>query len=232
MINPKVMCVIVAVGFVLSFVVGMVAGVSIGIALLRGLIIALIFGAIAFVVSFIFKHFLALAIDTDNVQDSSRPPRTGSIVDISIGDEPLPDDENGPDFYVSSEVSVSAKDSVVSEESISKAEVVADKVETSSPQSVVPGSSAKVEPFKPVALDAMAAQDSGEISTDSLDVLPDIGDFEVSSATSEAPVLENTEFATAGMPDTVTSSRRDDGTGVMDTDTIAKAIKTVLSKDS
>ncbi|MBR5866486.1 MAG: hypothetical protein IKZ04_01105, partial [Spirochaetaceae bacterium] len=45
-------------------------------------------------------------------------------------------------------------------------------------------------------------------------------------------VLENTDFALEGSSVELNPSSKRSSSGVMDTETIAKAIKTVLSKDS
>ena len=69
-----------------------------------------------------------------------------------------------------------------------------------------------------------------EISSDEIDVLPDIGDFSSGISSVKNEVLENTDFALEGSSESVSAPKA--GAGVMDTETIAKAIKTALSKDS
>ena len=100
MIKPKFIIISVCVGFLLSFFVGLFSGVSFGVVVLRALIFAVLFGALGFGLRIVFLRFLLDSSDMETGVDVATSSHQGSVVDISIGDEPLVEDENGPDFYV------------------------------------------------------------------------------------------------------------------------------------
>ena len=99
MINLKFVGILAAFGFLLSFVLGLLGDVTFGFVILRAVISALVSGGTAALVSFVFRKFLS-----DNVAEAApvrTSPSTGNIVDIRVEEEPLPDTENSPDFFVS-----------------------------------------------------------------------------------------------------------------------------------
>ena len=99
MINLKFVGILAVFGFLLSFVLGLIGDVSFGNVILRAVISALVSGGTAALVSFVFRKFLSEnAAETQTVKPSAT---TGNLVDIRIDEEPLPDTENSPDFYVS-----------------------------------------------------------------------------------------------------------------------------------
>ena len=99
MINLKFTGILAAFGFLLSFVLGLTGDVSFGFVILRAVISALVSGGTAALVSFVFRKFLSEnAAETQTVRSSAS---TGNIVDIRLDEEPLPDTENSPDFFVS-----------------------------------------------------------------------------------------------------------------------------------
>ncbi len=233
MISPKAIFISVVSGFVLFFLTGIIAGVSFGVVVLRSLIFAIVFGVVVFGVGWVSHRFLSMG--EEHIGETQAVPRTGTTIDISIGDEPLPEDENGPDFYVDSEVPVaSASETVLKEDDASKTvmssaekdgDSLADKNQISEPKDNQPT-------FKPVALGTSVASNDTGISSESLDVLPDISDFSIGGTESHGEVLENTDFALEGSSEGSFSSSKKSTGGKMDTETIAKAIKTALAKDS
>ncbi len=99
MINLKFIGILAVFGFLLSFVLGLLGDVSFGFVILRAVISALVSGGTAALVSFVFRKFLSEnAAETQTVRSSAT---TGNLVDIRIDEEPLPDTENSPDFFVS-----------------------------------------------------------------------------------------------------------------------------------
>lgn len=99
MFNPKLIAIAAVCGFILSFISGLIAGVSFGFVLLRALISAVISLGITAGVSFIYKKFLEQASDSfSGGSESMTPP--GSVVDITLGDDDLQDDDAGPGFFV------------------------------------------------------------------------------------------------------------------------------------
>ncbi|MBU3849131.1 MAG: hypothetical protein IAA16_01030, partial [Candidatus Treponema excrementipullorum] len=98
--NPKVIIIFAATGFVLSLLTGIIFRVSFGVVILRALIFTVLFGGLGFLSNFIFHKYLLDSVDIEGVGDASSGNKTGSVVDISIGDEPLVEDGNHLDFYV------------------------------------------------------------------------------------------------------------------------------------
>lgn len=99
MINLKFIGILAVFGFLLSFILGLTGDVSFGFIILRAFISALVSGGTATLVSFVFRKFLSEnAAETSTAKTSST---TGNIVDIRVDEEPLPDSDNSPDFYVS-----------------------------------------------------------------------------------------------------------------------------------
>lgn len=99
MLNPKLITLVAVFGFVLSFFAGLLAGVTIGILLLRAFISALLAGVLAAGVCVMYTKFLELSTDSF-VEGSEDTVQTGGIVDITLGDDSLQEDESGPGFYV------------------------------------------------------------------------------------------------------------------------------------
>lgn len=105
MTKPNFIIIPVCVGFFLSFIVGLISSVTFGVILLRAFIFAVLFGILGFGIGIVFQRFLLDASDLEGGSEASANIRQGSVVDLSIGDEPLEEDENGPDFYVRKDIS-------------------------------------------------------------------------------------------------------------------------------
>lgn len=236
MINPKVICISAATGFVLSFLVGIIAGVSFGSVLLRALISTLICGALGYVIPFIFHTFLNVKSEGDLQVEPNNETHTGSLVDISVGDEPLAEEDGGPDFYVNADVVPEKASATMGNLAEPKEEVTespAVEVSAAEPKVQSQSTSSSENPentFRPVELGKTINSGNQDISSDEIDVLPDIGEFSSGITSAKNEVLENTDFALEGSSESVSAPKA--GAGVMDTETIAKAIKTALSKDS
>lgn len=101
MINPKHICIAAGVGFVLSFLIGIFSGIGILLVLIRALICAAIFAAVGTGGSILYQMFLSDG-QTESVSDTpvEKVSRAGGVVDITIGDENLLEDEQGPRFNV------------------------------------------------------------------------------------------------------------------------------------
>ncbi len=233
MIKPKSIIICVCVGFVLSFVVGLLAGVSFGVVLLRAIVFASLFGGLGFGVGLVCQHFLSEGPDLEG--DAPAVSRQGSIVDLTIGDEPLVEDENGPDFYVRSDVSYQ-----------DAGEGNGSGKERALPGGPAHGEEAKPtegvsepsdqERFKPISLGTPAQGSSpvapapkGDSGAD--DVLPEIGDIPIDS------LDDGEDLASEGMDLAIgngmeTSQRRGGVDMPSDSNTIAQAIRTVLARDS
>lgn len=105
MINPKFVCISAAVGFVLSCIIGLFAGIGFFHAVLRAVIFAAVFALIAVAAIYLYSKFLS-DVQTDSAPcatsdaDETKTQKTGGLVDITLDEGSLPDDEQGPQFYV------------------------------------------------------------------------------------------------------------------------------------
>ena len=223
MIKPRAIIISVCSGFILSFIIGLIAGVSLGIILLRACIFAILFGGLSFGIGVIFQRFLLDSSDLDGGSEiPSGGPRQGSIVDLSVGDEPLVEDENGPDFYVRKEVA-------------SHKTPEGDKEGAHSVATRTTGQ----EQFRPISLGTSAGNGGGSaapgigsmMTSNSEDVLPEIGDIAMLSSDSSDDISSGgMELAIGnGME---TSQGRGNSAASEDSSTIAQAIRTVLARDS
>ena len=230
MIKPKFIIISVCVGFLLSFFVGLFSGVSFGVVVLRALIFAVLFGALGFGLRIVFLRFL---LDSSDMETSSHQ---GSVVDISIGDEPLVEDENGPDFYVRKDLPVS------DQRNAEKSSVSATGGSHPSEEGKTFSQETTQEQFRPISLGTPVEQEratgnnsnGGVVSTapkGSDDALPDIGDLSMASASDEiSSSSEGMDLAIGnGME---TSQGRGSIDASSDSQTIAQAIRTVLARDS
>ncbi len=102
MVNLKIVVGGAVTGLIISFISGIAGGVGIVTVLIRALISALVCGGIGSGVSYVFKRFLDVGEVVSEVPQSQRPAMTGTAVNISVGDDPLPDSENAPEFFVAS----------------------------------------------------------------------------------------------------------------------------------
>ncbi len=99
MLNPKLIIIVAVCGFLLSFFSGLIAGVSISSLLLRALFSAIISGGVTTGISLLYRKFLEQPADSFIV-GSENLSTPGSVVDITLGDDDLRDDDAGPGFYV------------------------------------------------------------------------------------------------------------------------------------
>lgn len=102
MVDPKKLSSFAAVGFVLSFLFGLFSGVGFLHILLRAVIFAVVFAALSILISFLEEKFLSLPQDLSISEgDAPARPVSGGSVNITIDDDSLPDDDQGPQFTVS-----------------------------------------------------------------------------------------------------------------------------------
>ncbi len=107
MINPKNVCTAAIAGFILSFLIGVFAGNHLLTVFIRALIFAAVFAVLSVGVSFLFYKFLFVPTASGEIDaplaEAKAPSlsRGGSLVDITVDDEGLPDDAGSPRFSVS-----------------------------------------------------------------------------------------------------------------------------------
>ena len=185
MLKPKTIVISSVSGLVLSFLISIISTHNFGWSLLRALIFAVIFGGLSVGISFLNEKFLATDDSSSFSEEqkegqSTSAPVTGSKVDITIDDERLTDDGDGPKFDVAGNTmalgggtKVSLSSSV---ESTSPIENAASPIEnTASPDAETAFVQAeasqeddmdplkpKKEPFKPIELGVPVAESSVE----------------------------------------------------------------------
>lgn len=238
MIKPRTIIIAVCGGFVLSFVIGLIAGVSFSMVLLRALIFAVLFGVLSFGIEIVCRRFL---LDSSDLEGSAEVPagaRQGSIVDLSVGDEPLVEDENGPDFYVRKEIADNDEPSCEGD-SKNRHPLSAAAGHDGGASGSATSQDAPQEQFRPIALGSPAVDDGGgrmvvpgfaNGGSDASDDLPEIGDIAIHAS-------EGDDFSSGGMEFSIgngmeTSQGRGSSATSEDSSTIAQAIRTVLARDS
>ena len=238
----------------MSFLISLLATHKFGFSLLRGAIFAVIFAGLGIGISFLYEKFLSE--ENDEGSPSSESKKTGSVVDITINDESLPDDGQGPQFFVANnkhnlekEDKISLQTGKNNEQETSDVDVSFEDDKTSA---VKEQDKDAVGAFKPVSLEQPFAKGKESLSNENpseksggiksegtldeeIDTLPDIGNL-ASDDKSEAEdnnLIEDSDFAESGTHESSQTAKFPDGSKAAshDTETMAKAIRTLLKKD-
>lgn len=250
MIKPKNIAIPAVCGFAVSFLISLIATHRFGFSLLRGAIFAVVFGLIAVGITFLYDKFLSDEGDSE-VSSSPEKNKSGSIVDITINDETLPDDGQGPQFFVSNNKKpLETDDKSVAGDFENKSN--ANAQENKSPELEKDNSSAFKavplgQPFKAENTEASEVKKASEESAEpkvaeadeepleGLDSLPDIGNIvsEEKKETSDDDLIKDSDFAESGQTESSHKAEFPDGSKAAshDTETMAKAIRTLLKKD-
>lgn len=243
MFNLKNVAASAGVGFVLSFLISIISTHRFFVASFRGIIFAVVFALLAFAAGFLNKIFLSVETLSDSKDEAGKKPvsKAGSVVNITIDDENLTEDEAAPNFDVSANknffngggsVGTASKfeektEDAPATDSLQKAESSTDEpVENAIP---VADSSApeKAEPENPVA----ATSSEKAAQSQEIDALPDIGVFSGESD-DDGDVINDSDFAQTESSEKLPSAPTDGKVSVdQDTKTIASAIRTLLKKD-
>lgn len=227
MINPKYITIAAIVGFCLSFFIGLISGVNFGHILLRAFIFAVVFSAIAVGVSFVYSFFLSSAGAPSDID--SPAGTSGSVVNITVDDDVLPDDEYSPKFSVENNRRSLGADALAhaneaAEPAASAAPAVsepADGKKSETPSSDDEPASAPA--FKPSNLGDMTKK--FEQSPDDISDLPPIDDLSPESSGS----FESVDDVSSGSSSSVSSSSA--AIPEQNAQLMAQAISTILSKD-
>lgn len=103
MFKPKKIIIPAVAGFVLSFLISIISIHKFSRSLLRAIIIGIIFALLGFLIDFLDSKFLSVDendLAFSNPQNSSEKTR-GRMVDFTVDDENLTEDDKGPSFAVS-----------------------------------------------------------------------------------------------------------------------------------
>lgn len=259
MINPKYICIFAGVGFFVSFIIGLFSGNGFLHPLLIALIFAVVFALLSFGIQIVYNKFLTIGDSyTGNVGGDIKAPTVGSVVNITVDDDNLPDEEQAPKFYVENnrpglgaedltseavdarnkpkkvetpkvdaEISESISDVPVSEPVQNSSPIVASSGFT--PMSVTDLSktenSGAVESAPVANTNNANARVATSSASDSLDDLPDIGDFSPGAAKSTSDVISDASFSPSSSSSS--SSGKEQNSELM-----AQAIRTILANDN
>jgi len=236
MFEPKIPLIAAGVGFVLSFLIGVFSGAAFPVFLLRAVGMAIFFAIGALAVYSLIKKFLPELLENTGVPESSdQQPDFGSMIDMTIGDEEeIP---FGPTSEIDADSSESENEGGFLEQEVENDESVdfsqteseepaspviktAQAVPTSSLQDTLATNGSKV-PDSPVT-------NPKKIGATGLDVLPDLQDFlpEEKTGSDDADESEiSIESSGTGF------SVPDVSGDAVETETMARAIRTILLKD-
>ena len=113
MFKPKKIIIPAVAGFVLSFLISIISIHKFSRSLLRAIIFGNIFALLGFLIDFLDSKFLSVDendLSFSNPQNTSEKTR-GRVVDFTVDDENLTEDDKGPAFAVSlNKVPLSEKD--------------------------------------------------------------------------------------------------------------------------
>lgn len=98
MIKIKPIIFSAAAAFVFSFFTALFAKSGLPVSLLKAVIFALVFGALAVGVQFLYANFLSSGAAPQEAAEDSKP--VGGKVDLVVSEEDLPEDKDGPSFFV------------------------------------------------------------------------------------------------------------------------------------
>src|SRR5574344_349031 len=247
MLKPKKVAIPAVLGFIFSFLISLIATHRFGIALLRGIIFGIVFALLIIGISLLYDKFLDDG--TGDAGDSGvkipSHDKTGSVVDITIADEKLNEDEQGPQFFVgNNKHSLDSSDMVDLKESRAKNEQDIsdvgngmDKIPTAGSLGAADHAAAaeqnRAAAFQPVDLGKGNGAPAGSSDEDDLDSLPDIGDFVPEKKDDEGTeqdkdIIKDSDFAVEGENQHLHTAEFPDGSNAKnhDAETMAKAIRT------
>ncbi len=243
MFGPKIPVVAATVGFALSFVTGLFSGAVFPVFLFRAVLMALLFAALAAIVSMLIRRFLPELLEsTPESTGTGTMNETGSVVDLTVGgmDEdtlmPFGSGVSGSDESSQMTPATGTEQGVPDEvdsygdEGFETAVEEAPSKPAASIASGVPTAEETASGTDTVPKDELhQVKQKPKGAAPGLDVLPDLQDFipeEKPGSEEEDDDELSVEPVSHGfsVPD-VTS----DG---VETETMAKAIRTILSKDN
>ena len=258
MISPKYISISAGLGFIVSFLIGVCSGIGFGHVVLRALICALFFGVMTVGILFLNQKFLSDGqTDADLDVPAEKMSRVGGVIDITVDDDRLPEEEQGPRFNVASTRPALRQTETAAEESADAAQPVSPVSETApvsdGDRAGAPSQAEISAGFTPMGLAqvASAVADSKQAKVAQQPVapshaaaptagadlgeLPDISTFgggDTAGAAGE-DVVEDSEFAEADVPQKARSSVFPDGVPASEQSAslMAQAIRTVLARE-
>lgn len=253
MFEPKIPAFGALIGFALSFLVGLVSGAAIGTVLARALLMALLSGALVLVIRLVIARFLPELQEGLSEPDA---PVTGSTVDISIDGDSVdfnpyaspPGGDEGlgqpvPDFLAARpqrDASGGGNQGTVSDDTVESLEDASDEntdaetvVATGTEKPAFTGSGSSVSGSAGTKQQVNpSAHVLPKVPTGSLDSLPDMEDFQAAkpAAEYEDPEGEPSNPNLVFREGLFSAPAVEDSS--VESETMAKAIRTMLSRDT
>ncbi len=222
MFNPKVTVTAAAIGFVLSTGIGFFSGASFTTVVFRALFSAMLLSALVTAVRFVALRVLPELLEDSTVQSVDTSAETGNLVDISVGDENSSTDDledfsdTMPDFFQAP---------VYSRTEDSPEITRPDEIPLTSP-AAAPASATK----RPEQNNKPSSVPEHRKAAGGLDILPDMEDF------IPDVVQQDDDSDTPGpggeWSEEVKNAVHSPTPLAGETETMAKAIRTILSRDS
>lgn len=259
MISPKYISISAGLGFIVSFLIGLFSGIGFGHVVLRALICALFFGAMTVGILFLNQKFLSDGqTDADLDVPAEKMSRVGGVIDITVDDDRLPEEEQGPRFNVASTRPALRQTETAAKESADAAQPVPPVSEpapvSDGDRAVVPPQAEQPAGFTPMGLaqvaSAVAEPEPANVVPQpsapthavapaagaDLAELPDISSFgggDTADVATGEDVVEDSEFAEADVPQKSRSSVFPDGVPASEQSAslMAQAIRTVLLRE-
>lgn len=237
MFGQRVPLVGAACGFVLSFLIGLLSGAELSVIFVRAILSSALLGAVAFASAFAVSRFLPeLTEDTDIADPADRS--TGSMVDVTVGEanEPLPGFTNQGEDMVPDFLSVPPNGTVegfgslnASSDSFVPGLAVSGTVSTAG-NGAGKGSTGDTRGSSQESA-SRAGTPGHKTVAGGLDILPEIEDFVPAkkAGEDEPDSDEGTIASSMGFGSSVVSEVKNAG---IESETMAKAIRTILSRDS
>ena len=220
MFNSKMVVAAACVGFLLSFFTGLFSGIGFGLVLLRAIIFAVLLAGLFIVIKIVFERFL----DLGEFENNSTPNNVGvgTMVDVTVGDDELTEEDSAPGFYVDAKLSPKTTEEKISKENENNIIVPTESLESTTQNKVedeIP--SVQNNGFVKSDIQSMTStrniSDVDETSDEDLDDLPEFNSgTKNTSSFGDSSLKGGTSFM---------------DTGTQDAENIAKAIRTILSKD-
>ncbi len=229
MFEPKIPAIGASIGFALSLLVGIFSGASFFIMLVRAIGMGVLFAVLSVVARIIILRFIPELVSL-SMSETENPVDTGNVVDITIGE---PEDslfagsddavlgKSVPDFFESASASASGSSFPSSEQMENNQQN--EELRTDEQQ----GNGTSSQKF-----DGNKTEKTRTVG--GLDVLPDLQDFipAVYVSDSDDDVDSPPSPASTGKKDSLfTASDNMPGSNV-ESETLVKAIRTILAKDN
>lgn len=225
MFSQKKIAIGAGIGFTISLIAGIIGGVGFTILFFRAILSGCLFAGLGFGIDALCKKYLFNKEYTTILQKPTSDSFLGSTVDITLGDDDLPDSEVAPSFFIDGNNLSDEEDSIL------QTETSDDLAVNASQDSLVNTDSLPQEASGGFENERISSSGENEYE---LDTLPDMGNFDSgeadSSANANTELIKDTEFAETGKNKPMIPADFSDAGG--DVRDIAAAIRTVLIKDA